>query len=160
MSEYHKPYFPRYRYAADNLVGVVEADGVQPAAADIDWRVMQAHHHVIRIGRLDFSVQACEFGRRDVAARLPGHTAVQADDQPVRTRDGFAVMKFRRIQRLAHERAYIVIARQRVDRQVESAEQFDEMLIGAGAVILDDIAGHQRNVGTPFTGAVIIEDRR
>ncbi len=66
-------------------------------------------------------------------------------------------MKWRFGKRVAHEFTDVVIAWQAEDRQAERTQQSSKMVIRFGAVVLDQIACDDGDIGAPATREIVIE---
>ena len=157
MAEDGKPYFPRCGDAFEKLVAIVQADRVKPFAAHRYGRVMQADHDVAcaRIGNL--IVKPRQFGCVQVSAGVISDTAVNAGNQPIASLSGSAVVERWRRKRIAHQCAYVMIARYAIDGQLQRRQQFAEMFVSTGTVILDQVARDDDKVGAPVIVAIMIE---
>ena len=86
-------------------------------------------------------------------------TTINTDDEPVIELNGLAVVKGRALQRRLHQRTNIVIARHTVDRNTKLAEHGPKVLVGARAVILNQVAGYDGDIRLPVTVSIMREYR-
>ena len=156
MAEYGKPYFPRCGHVLQELVAIIESDGIQPFAAHCYRRVMQADHDIGRSRSGDLVVEPRQFGGLDVAAGTPRHATIYANDPPVARLDGRTIMKRWSVEDLLHQRAHVVISRYTVNRQAQCKEQIAEVRIGLSAIVLDQVPGDDGQVGAPVAVAIVI----
>jgi len=159
VAEDGKPYFPRYLDALEKFVAIVESDGVQPLAAHRYGRMMQADHDVVRARGRDFTIEASEFAGRQVPASVPADATVNTYNKPVTGFNGFAVMKWRCAQRLTHQCANVVVTGHAVYRRADRTKDFAEMVVRAAAIVMNQVTGHDDEVGAPVAIMIVIEHR-
>jgi len=157
MAENREPNPARCRHSLQEFVAVRHTYGVQPCAAHGYRRMMKAHHDMRRLRCGDLRIQTCEFAAFYLTTGFTRDAAVDTDNQPVAGLDGPAVMKGRSRQRFPHERANVMITRYAVDGQPEFAKQFAKMLISAGAVVLNKVAGNDDEIRAPIGLSIVIE---
>ena len=142
------------------FLGLVQANGIQPGAAHDDGRVMQAQHDVLRIAGFNRPIESLVFAGVDGATCAIGFTAVDSDDEPVAFLECVAIEKGRFVDRPLHDFANVVIARHTMHGQVECAGKRLEALIGAGGIVLDQIACRGDEVSRPVAGTIMLNDVR
>ena len=67
-------------------------------------------------------------------------------------------MKWRRVQRLAHQCANVVVARDAVHWCAERSKKFAEMVVRAAAVVMNQVTGNDDEVGAPVAVMIVIEN--
>jgi len=157
MAEDGKPYFPGCGYSLEEFLAIVEANSIQPPAAHRYGWMMQADHDVRRIGFGNDRIQSVEFLRREMATCPSRRAAVDARYKPVVGLQGGAIMKRWFRQRFLHQGTNIVIARYAVDLELQAAEQAAEVLVSFRAVILNQVASDDGQVGLPVAVTIVIE---
>lgn len=160
VTEDGKPYFPGYRNPRQEFLAILEPDRVEPAALHQNGRMMQAHHDVLCLRVCDFAVEAIQFLVSYAPARVPGHAAVDADDEPVARLQRFAIVKRRIRKGTSHHVTHVMIAGQAIDRHVEGAQEPDKMLIRLGGVVVYQVPGNDRDIRQKITRPIMIEHRR
>jgi hypothetical protein len=126
---------------APEIVGIGEADAVQPAAAHGDGMVMQTHHGVLA-RFAERTIQALEFLLCQSTARVSRIVAVEHDELPARSAVGSAYLEWRLAERALHRFRLVVVARNAKHGLRTVAEDAAEAQI-AGRIVLHQIAGHQ-----------------
>ena len=84
---------------------------------------------------------------------------INTNDKPIIQLNCLTIVKGRGLQCLLHQRTNIVIARHTVDRNTKLAEQCPKVLVGARAVILNQVAGYDGDIRLPVTVSIMCEHR-
>ena len=68
-------------------------------------------------------------------------------------------MKWRCVQRLAHQCANVVVTGYAVYRRADRSKNFAETIVRAAAVVMNQVTGNDDEVGAPVAIMIVIEHR-
>lgn len=159
VSEYRGANVSRIGNQPQERIAVLEADLVQPFAADWQWRMMQANQRMRGAGSCKGLVEPVQLGVCNQTPGLAGNAAVDTDDKPVPDTDFRAVPEWSARHCLAHQLPDIVVARDAMNRQAEWLEYLAEPVIGCGGIVLNQVAGDCDKVRRPAGLADTPDDR-
>ncbi len=138
------------------LVGILQADRIDPATAHAHRVMMQCDEHVALAGVRQARIEARELRGAHVPESLSGHAAVDHHDPPGAQVMETTDLEGRGSQLAAHEFAIVVIAGQAPYRLAQVAKQLAHRGVAA-RVVVDQITREQQGVGIPVVRPGVLQ---